>query len=370
MSKRHVQTTAEADNDASAVEAPPEAPRASNGQFQPRGGNRALKTMPEPTERAWENDTSAYANPRASIEDILAASAEADPDAAGPPADVEPSEDPDQAPPAEAAAPAAAAPPPETREVQPTYLNAEQRAALARRLDESKAQRAKDVAFQKLETDHKALLAKLNSPRLADRIEAAGKTPEEMLEDLLMGRGDAADTAVASAAGVSPEVAELRAQVEALRKERADEKAAAVQQATQQQKQQAVTRLGAIVTREQGFHMIASLRQHQRLLDEIEAVYDGSSDIAQVTQVVADRIEAELRTSFPEVAAVLAAGGSGAAVAAAAKADGAPVQGKAKASLGARGRVPANDEPVNDLPMDPGERHQGTKDRYFPNWRR
>lgn len=364
MAKRHVQVTSEADSDGSP---PPEAPRASNGQFQ--AGGRVLKTQQDPIERQWENDAPTYHN---DIADVLAEADAAEAAVEGqPPAPPPPdAADPDQAPPDETAPPAAAAKPAETREVEPTYLSAAQRADVMRKLEQSKREREKDVEIQRIQKEHEALQAQLSSPRLAERIKALGKTPEELLEDLLLGRGDADDKAVATAAGVNPEVAELRATVAAMQKKEADREAAQQKQAADAETLRAVNVLAAKVNKDSGHVMIHALRQHGRLLSEIEGEYDGTIDVNAVAAVIADRIETQLRTAYPDVAAVLAAGGSPAAVAAAAKVDGAPVQVKAKPSLGARGRVPTNDEPVNDLSLDPGERHQGTKDRFFPNHRR
>lgn len=368
MAKRHVQVTSEADNDATAVEAP--VVRASNGQFQ-RANGRALVAAPEPEVSTWQNDAGVYRDPSQRIEDLLAEAPADDAPEVAPDADpADPDQTPPESTPAVAAPPVAVSKPPETREVQPTYLNAAQRADVMRKLETSKREREKDAEIKRVQDEHTALTTKLNSPRLADRIAALGKTPEELLEDLLMGRGDADDKAVAVAAGVNPEVAALRAKVDAMEKKEADREAAAQRQTTEAETLRAVNMLATKVNRESGHVMIHALRQHGRLFTEIDQLYDGSTEIGAVTAVVADRIEDQLRRDFPEVAAVLAAGGSPSAVAAAAKADGAPAPAKAKASLGARGRAPTNDEPVNDLPLDPGERHQGTKDRFFSGWRR
>lgn len=360
MAKRHVATGPAGD----IHDAPPEpaaAPRASNGQFL---GGRQLKTVPEGTTREWVNEGNPFDGPRAEIENVLAAAAEKpEPDPPEVPPTDDPNPDPDANPPEETPVvpPAAAA---AGREVQPTYLNAQQRADLARKLDESKRERVKDAEIKRVQDEHTALQAKLNSPRLADRIAALGKTPEELLEDLLLGKGDADDKAVATAAGLNPEVAALRAEIDALKNERKAEKDQFAQQQQQQVVTQAIAKLATTVTKANGYLMIEALKQHHALLQEIEQTYDGASDIAAVTQVVADRVEGKLREMYPDVAAVLAAGGTAAEARAAA-----PVATK-KPAMGARGGTARADAPSDGLPMDPGERHMAVKDMFYPTWKR
>lgn len=364
MAKRHVQVGG-ADADAAPPAPAATPPRGGDGKFL---AGRQLETMPEPSVRQWENDANPFNGPRAEIEQVLAAEAAEAAAAAGekPPGTVEPNPDPDGGEVADAPADGAAPPASTQRTVTPTYLNAAQRADLTRKLDESKRERQKDAEIKRINDEHAALQAKLNSPRLADRIAALGKTPEELLEDLLLGKADGDDRAVAAAAGIDPTVARLQAKIDAMEKRDADRETAAKQAEGQRVQQNAIALLRTNVTAANGYHMIAALKQHAALLAEIEKDYDGVSDINGVQQVVADRVEGELRRMYPEAAAVLAAGGTVTAV----TATEAQPRGKAKVAVGASGGTGRAVTTDSELPLDAGERHLAVKDRFFPQWKR
>lgn len=348
----------------------PEAPpRNGKGQFQPLRG-LPVKGDADPPAEATSDDPVRVEPPPGTYKDFLEKAK-----AAGIRGGDEPAPDPekpgnteDQPDDEAEETPAAAEAKPEEAQTDVTkYLTKEQRAELTTRLDQGKSQRAEQKRIAELDQELQAAKRQLASGTLDDWLKARGLTREAHLENLMLGR----DQQVEQGTQVDPHVAALKAELDAVKAERAAEKAAYQRQQEEQVNAQAVTRLQGMVTKASGFTMIAALKQHGRLLARLNESFDGSVDIGQVTQVEAARLEDELREAYPDVAAVLASGGTASEARAAAEDPLPPVTAAAalsgkKPAVGNRGGKAK--EAHDPLSLDETERHAQVK-RMF-GWTR
>lgn len=312
--------------------------RGPTGQFLPAS---------KPTEREWKPDVNPFESMRGQFK---------------PPADGDapPAEEAPETPPAEEApeeTPPAAA---QGVEVPTAYLTAEQRKELATRLEQSKAERHKDTELQRMQKELET--AKQRGPvQLKDFLAAKGfASQEELLEAMLLGRNLDGGDAPATAPPVNPEIAALRAKIDQLEKERNEERQAAMAATTQAQRAAAVQTLQTRFTKET-HPMLASLKQYDALMQRCEQLYDGTTDVHQIAQLAAAEMEDSLRSAYPDIAAVVAAGAPAAKPLASVPAAAAAMV-KPKPSVGSRGGAVAT-PPADDGPLDPAERSVWAKQK-------